>query len=252
MVCTNKKIALGHGLQAGGAAVMWERVLREALPTVRKLLPTGSSILELGYGDGILTCYLSQELGWKVLGLEIDPRARQAAEQHARRFGLSERLKFCCGDPAEILRHRGKYDGVFIKTVLYNSSNLDEYAQWLDWIFSLLKPGGILVNLKSGRANAVTQFYRRLRRRSYTDLCLYTGEVEALYDCRFEIIERRYYGGLSQFLTPAPKIYQIASRLEENWQPRHADNSFIISIIARRPQDTRSLSQEALKASDTR
>jgi hypothetical protein len=100
----------------------------------------------------------------------------------------------------------------------------------------VLKPGGAFVNFKSGRANALTQWYRRLRRRSYTDLCLYTGQVEALYDARFEIIERRYYGGWSQFLAPLPALHVIASRLEETLRSRHADNSFIVSIIARRPE----------------
>lgn len=215
---------------------MWQRVMREALPTMRELLPPGSRVLEVGYGDGLLTCYLCQELGWRLVGWEIDRQAQQLAEQHARQYGLSHRLEFLCGEPEEILRHRGEYDGVFIKTVLYNSPNLEEYARWLDWILSVLKPGGVLVNFKSGRANALTQWYRRLRRRSYTDLCLYTGAIEALYDARFEIIDRRYYGGWSQFLAPVPALYSMAWRLEEAWRPRNADNSFIVAIIARRPE----------------
>lgn len=228
-------IDLASGLKAGGAAVMWQRVLLEALPKMRELAPPGSRVLEVGYGDGLLTCYLGQELGWRVVGLEIDRQAQQLAEQHARQYGLSDCLEFRWCTPAETLRHQGQYEAVFIKTVLYNSANLGEYGRWLDWILSVLKPGGVLINFKSGRANTLTQWYRRLRHRSYTDLCLYTSKVEALYDARFEMISRRYYGGLSQFLAPLPGLYFIASRLEEALRPRHADNSFIISIIARRP-----------------
>jgi cyclopropane fatty-acyl-phospholipid synthase-like methyltransferase len=220
---------------AGGVILMWQRVLVEALPKMRELLPPESRILEVGYGDGLLTCYLCQELGWRVVGFEIDRKAQQLAKQHARQYGLSDRIEFRCGHPEEIIQHRGEYDGVFIKTVLYNSPNLDEYARWLDWIHTVIKPGGTFVNFKSGRANALTQWYRRLRHRSYTDRYLYTRQVEALYDARFEIIERRYIGGFSQFLAPVPALYRIASRLEENLRPRNADNSFIISIIARRP-----------------
>jgi hypothetical protein len=77
--------------------------------------------------------------------------------------------------------------------------------------------------------------YRTLRRRSYTRLCLYTSRVEALYNTRFDIIERRYYGGLSQFAAPAPPLYRLAARLEEALSPRQADNCFMVSIIARRP-----------------
>lgn len=214
---------------------MWQRVLQEALPKMRELVPPESRVLEVGYGDGLLTCYLAQELGWRVLGLEADPKVQQLAEQQAVKYGLSDRIEFRWGAPEEILQHHGQYDAVFIKTVLYNSPNLAEYAIWLDWILSVLKPGGAFINFKSGRANTLTQWYRRLRGRNYAYLSLYTGRVEALYDARFEIIERRYYGGWSQFLAPVPALYRIASRLEDKLRPRNADNSFIISIIARRP-----------------
>jgi protein-L-isoaspartate O-methyltransferase len=227
--------ALDAGLAAGGATLMWERAVREALPKMRELLPPGSRVLEVGYGDGLLTCYLCRELGWRVVGLEVDPGAQQLAKQHARHYDLTDGVEFRCGAPEETQGHGGEYDGVFIKTVLYNSANLKEYGQWLDWILSVLKPGGVLINFETGRANALTQFYRRLRGRSYTDLCLYTQQVEALYNVRFEPIDRRYYGGWSQFLAPLPGLYSLAARLEESLQPRGADNSFIVSIIARRP-----------------
>lgn len=214
---------------------MWRRVLLEALPVMRELLPPESRVLEVGYGDGLLTCYLCQELSWRVVGLEVDREAQHLAEQHARQFDLAGRVEFHGCLPEETRRHRGEYDGVFIKTVLYNSPNLAEYGRWLDWILSVLRPGGVFINFATGRANALTQCYRRLRRREYTDLCLYTSQVEALYDARFEIVERRYYGGFSQFLAPLPRLYFMASRIEETLRPRHADNSFIISTIARRP-----------------
>ncbi len=214
---------------------MWKRVVLEALPTMAEILTPGSRVLEVGYGDGLLSCYLSQKLGWRVVGLEVDREAQRLAEQCARQYGLLDSLDFRFCVPEETQQHRGQYDAVFIKTVLYNSPTLEEYGQWLDWILSVLRPGGAFINFATGRANTLTQYYRRLRGRSYTDLCLYTRSVEALYDARFEIIERHYYGGWSQFLTPVPALYFIAARLEETWFQRNADNSFIVSIIARRP-----------------
>ncbi len=214
---------------------MWARAVRDALPTIRDLVPAGSRVLDVGFGDGLLTCCLCQELGWRVVGLEVDRKAQRLAQEQARRYGLAERLEFRCGEPEEVLQHRGQYDAVFIKTVLYLSETLVEYGRWLDWIFSVLRPGGVFINFETGRANALTQCYRRLRRRSYTDLCLYTGQVEALYDARFDIIERRYYGGFSQFLAPVPFLYTLAARMEEAVRPRQADNCFIASIIGRRP-----------------
>ncbi|MCX5887946.1 MAG: class I SAM-dependent methyltransferase [Deltaproteobacteria bacterium] len=209
--------------------------MRAVSSAMRELVPPGSRVLEIGYGDGLLTCYLAQEFGWHVVGLEVNPEARRVAQQYASRYGLLDRLEFRCDDPQEIYRHRGQFDAVFIKTVLYNSPSLGEYERWLDWILSVLRPGGIFINFETGRGNALTQWYRRLRRRSYTDRCLYSRQVEALYDVRFEIIDRRYYGGWSQFLAFVAPLYFIASRLEETMRPRNPDNSFIVSIIARRP-----------------
>jgi glycosyltransferase involved in cell wall biosynthesis/ubiquinone/menaquinone biosynthesis C-methylase UbiE len=226
---------LHAGLAAGGAARMWEGVLRDALGIMREIVPGGSRVLEVGYGDGLLSCYLGRQLGWSLTGLESSSAAHHKAMQHAERFDLARQVKFRYCAPEETHQHRGQYDAVFIKTVLYNSRNLEEYSRWLDWILSVLRPGGIFINFETGRANVLTQYYRRLRGRSYTNLCLYTRQVEALYDARFEIVDRRYYGGWSQFLAPVPGLYFLASRIEEALQPRHADNSFIVSIIARRP-----------------
>jgi SAM-dependent methyltransferase len=230
-----KTLTLGPGLEAGGAPVMWERAVREAMPKMRELLPAGNRIMEVGYGDGLLTAYLCQELGWWVVGLEVNREEQRRAAKHAKEYGLSHCLDFRCEEPEKVFQHQGQYDGVFIKTVLYMSDSLEEYGRRLDWIFSVLRPGGVFINFETGRANALTQRYRHLRRRSYTNLCLYTRQVEALYDARFDIIERRYYGGFSQFLAPAPWLYFLAARLEEKLRPRHADNCFIASIIARRP-----------------
>lgn len=230
-----EELALRQGLEAGGAPVMWERAVQGALPAIRELLPAGCRVLEVGYGDGLLTCYLCRELGWQVVGLEVDPAAQRVAREHGRQFGLSDRVDFRLTEPEEVFEHRGQYDAVFIKTVLYLSENREKYSRWLDWILSVLRPGGIFINFETGRANALTQCYRRLRRRRYTDLCLYTSRVEALYDARFDIIDRCYYGGFSQFLAPIPVLYHLVSRLEESLRPCHADNSFIVSIIARHP-----------------
>jgi protein-L-isoaspartate O-methyltransferase len=228
-------LTLRHGLEAGGAPAMWERVIQDALPLLRELVPAGSRVLEVGYGDGLLTCYLCRELDWRMVGLDVDGKARLVAEGHAKRFGLDDRVEFRCCDHEEIFRHRGRYKAIFIKTVLLYSPGLPEYGRWLDWLLSKLRPGGILVNFETGRANGLTQLYRRLRRRDYTDLCMYTSQVEAIYDSRFEIIQRRYYGGWSQFLAPLPALQVIFSKLEDlAWWPRGADNSFIVSIIARR------------------
>ena len=83
----------------------------------------------------------------------------------------------------------------------------------------------------------MVQAYRRFRKRSYTDLCLYTLATEKLYDERFKILYRRYYGGWSQFTAPLPALYRLAYKTEEMLGPRNADNCFIVSIIAKKPEE---------------
>lgn len=169
-----------------------------------------------------------------MVGLDIHVKAHESACHNAKKYGLDGRMEFVRCSPDESLSHTGQYDAVFIKTVLYNSKTLDEYGRWLNWILSVLKPGGFLINFETGRANELMQLYRRMRKRSYTDLCLYTSKVEELYDERFQILYRKYYGGLSQFLSPFGRLYCFAYRLEEAMRRRGADNCFVASIIARK------------------
>lgn len=224
------------GLEAGGAPVMWERAVLDLLPEMRSYVPKGSCVLELGYGDGELSCFLARELGWEMDGLDIDPHSQCKAIKNAEKYGLTDRLRFHCCEPADTMKHCGQYDAVFIKTVLYSSRSRGEYAAWLNWILSVLKPGGILIDFETGRANSLVQAYRRLRNRVYADLCLYTSAVEPLYDERFEILARKYYGGISQFFAPVPVLYRFLARLEEYLRPGNADNCFIVSVIGRKPR----------------
>lgn len=215
---------------------MWQRGVLDALSVISDVAQKGSRVLEIGYGDGLLSCYLCQELGWQMVGFDIDPKSHAVAVEQAKQFGLSDRIEFRCCAPEDTRKHDGQYDAVFIKTVLYNSWDLAEYGQWLDWVLSVLKPGGVLINFETGRANGFTQWYRRIRGRPYTDLSLYTGEIERLYDSRFEILYRRYYGGWSQFFAPIGPLYKLVYRVEGAIKPRNADNCFVVAMIGKKPE----------------
>lgn len=227
-------ISLKQGLLAGGAPAMWSRIIQDALPDLRKLISPGCHVLEIGYGDGILSCWLAQTLGWRITGLDINDTCQSNAVENAGRFRMCERVSFECCSPEQTRQHSGQYDAVFIKTVLLYSSDLEEYGRWLDWIRSVLKPGGVFVDLETGRANRIMQIYRRLRQRDYTDLCLYTPAVEALYDTRFEIVYRKYYGGWSQFVSPVSILYRFAAKMEEAYRRRDAGNCFAVGIIGKK------------------
>lgn len=225
---------LRPGLLAGGAPRLWEEVVRDSLPHLRAAVPPASRVLEVGYGDGLLSCFLVSELGWQITGLDVRPQARDAARAAASSFGMEERVDFRLCAPEDTRNHSGLWDAVFAKTVLYASRSLNEYAEWLEWVRTVLRPGGVLVNYETGRANGLMQLYRKLRHREYTDLCLYTSATERLYDERFEIVWRRHYGGLSQLAAPLPGVFELTQLLERSVAQRTADNCFIVAMVARK------------------
>jgi cyclopropane fatty-acyl-phospholipid synthase-like methyltransferase len=212
---------------------MWGRIVRQCLDKAHPILPPGSRVLEVGYGDGLLSCHLAADFGWSLVGLECAPAAFEAARANVQRFGLEERIDLRLVRPEETWTFPGCFDGVFIKTVLYNATSLKEYAQWLDWVVSVLKPGGVFINFENGKANRLTYWYRKLRRRYYADRCMYDGRIQALYAERFPQIEFRHYGAVSQFVAPIPLIYEAVAALENLWVVRNADNSYIVAVIAR-------------------
>lgn len=228
------KSLLQAGLKAGGAVVMWKQIMTDALPEIKRLVPEGSHVLEVGYGDGLLSCYLAKELGWSIVGIDISPEAYKKAVENAARLNLEDRVKFLCCKPEETQKHQGEYDAVFIKTVLYHSKILEEYAQWLDWIHSLLKPKGVLINFETGKGNKIVQLYRKLRNREYSDWLLYTKSIEKLYDNKFDILYRKYYGGISQFFAPISFLYKIINKIEFFVVNRNAENCFAVAIIGQK------------------
>ncbi|MEW6365149.1 MAG: class I SAM-dependent methyltransferase [Acidobacteriota bacterium] len=226
--------SLRAGLRAGGAVPFWERALAAVLPSVRGVLPPGSEILEVGYGDGILTCYLATELGWQVTGHDISAGAAATARHHAEGLHLGDKVVLNIGNPFLREPEEGRYDGAFVKTVLYCAEDDGQYARWLRWIARNIRQGGFLVNFETGRSGRLTRAYRRLRRRSYADGRLFTGAVRSLYDECFETAGEWYFGGWSQFFAPLPPLYRLCAGLEERMRARTADNCFLAALVLRR------------------
>lgn len=238
-----EKQFLINGLKAGGATKMWEDIICDALPTMRSLLPEGAKVLEVGYGDGVLSCFAARELGWKICGVDPDKGAYQKASQLAALLNMGDSVKFLrmrSQDYLDMSNINNHFDGVFIKTVLYNSKNICEYKEWLHKIYGALKPGGIFVNFETGKSNRIVQMYRLFRGREYAGWCLYTSAIERLYDEIFDITYRKYYGGISQFFFNLPFVYRLLRNAESRVRTRNADNCFAVAIIGRKRQSTQS------------
>lgn len=230
-----RPLRLRDGLRTGGAPQIWVRAFKIVLPIIALLVPAGSSVLEIGYGDGLLSCFLAMELGWSITGFDVDAEAVRKAKINATRYNLGDKVSFSKCEDKITHGSNDRYDAVFIKTVLYGAGSLEEYGQWLDWIKSALKPGGIFINFETGWTSRMMQIYRRIRCRPYVQSCLFDGAIAQLYHDRFEILHESYYGGWSQFFTIIPPLFPLAWRTEEWITPRTADNSFIAAIVAHKP-----------------
>jgi SAM-dependent methyltransferase len=66
-------------------------------------LEPGDRILELGCGDGTLTCLLARE-GFEVTGVDISPGMIEEARKRAQREGVDARFELCDSDKFEIER----------------------------------------------------------------------------------------------------------------------------------------------------
>lgn len=225
-------VSIEQSVAVTKAIPMWSRIVTDALDQLPDILPPGSKVAEVGYGDGYLTSHLAQRLGWRITGFDMLKDAYEQASEHVREAGVDHLVKLKLVDPEETWRHQGQYDGVFIKTVLYNAETPEIYARWLDWVSSVLKPGGIFVNFENGKANLLTYCYRKLRGRYYSDLCMFDSRILSLYEERFDIAYLKHYGAISQFLSPIPILYQTISTIEETLFKRTADNSYITALIA--------------------
>ena len=76
-------------------------------------LPRNARVLDLGSGCGTLgTLLCAKDPGCWVTGLEIDPKAQEAAEDNIRRNQLSGRMQSICADLREYARDMtpGSYD----------------------------------------------------------------------------------------------------------------------------------------------
>lgn len=101
------------------------------------------NILEIGTAVGYSAIYMSRYMGrdGHITTIEnYEPRIAKARENFSR-FGLSERITLLAGDAEEILPSlSGAYDFIFM------DGAKGQYLCFLDCLFRLLAPGGILVS----------------------------------------------------------------------------------------------------------
>jgi 2-polyprenyl-3-methyl-5-hydroxy-6-metoxy-1,4-benzoquinol methylase len=137
------------------------RVLREfvlALELLRKVLPSGGAVLDLGCGPGWTSLFLARS-GLDVTGVDISERMIEVAGQRAEREGVAAR--FAVADMEEMALEKTDFDAVFIFDALHHCPG---YARVLERAYAHLRPGGFLLlmepswlHLYSPHARAITR-----------------------------------------------------------------------------------------------
>lgn len=214
---------------------IWGPAVSSAFERAVPLIPPNAKVLEVGYNTGMMSCYMAVQYGWHIVGYDITDSSRLKAEENARRYGLKGIIDFRFCSPNATLSIKGLYDAIFIKSVLYHISDKEIYRNWLDWLYSVLKDGGVIIAIENGKGGMFDRFYRKIIKRSrWANFLLFDRWTEQEFQQRFRKVDVRYFGRFSQFFTFLPKVCWLIRMLEDKFCPPSADNCFIASIIARK------------------
>jgi SAM-dependent methyltransferase len=211
----------------------WLSPTEAALDAASPYLRSNSNVLELGYRSGLMACYLASHYGVRVTGYDINMEVLGIARRNAERFGLSERVDFRVCSPAETLSLRGSYDAVFVKSVLASVGH--SYDDWLEWIASVLRPGGVLIAVENGPGTSAVRLARLVRKwlgAYYAPSPLDSHRLES-FSKYFEVLSIRCSGQWAPLFGGAPPLWRAVSRFERI-VPVGPSRSFVTSVVARR------------------
>lgn len=98
-----------------------------------------SYVLDVGCGAGVTPCYISREIGCKVIGVDIVPAMIDRAIEEARRNRVEHLVQFRTADALDLPFDTGTFDVVLTESVTAITGNvpkaLQEYVR-------VLKPDG--------------------------------------------------------------------------------------------------------------
>lgn len=214
-------------------APVWAPAVQSAF--TRSKLPTGSQVLEIGYYSGAMSCFMAKNRGWNITAYDIESRLVQPAQSMAKTYGVEGKITFQTIDPKKTLEIKGQFDGIFLKSVLYHIKDWDQYRNWLNWIYSNLKPGGVLMAVENGKGHLLDQLVRK--RLAWGDNILFEQKVLNLFKEVFPNLSIEYFGGMSQYATFSPWLSKTLQKVEEGLNIPGPNNCFIASIVATKPRE---------------
>lgn len=107
-------------------------------------LSPGSSVLEIGCGNGQAACYIAQRYACRVSALDIAPGMIELARQYVHAQGLDDQVQCDVGNVLQLPYPDASFDYVCAQAVLM----FIDQAQALAEIKRVLKPGGRFAGLE--------------------------------------------------------------------------------------------------------
>lgn len=112
--------------------------IEQLVASIRRLLPTGGTVLDVGCGDGVLAVALAPLAG-HVLGVDLSPTMINAAQQRAQQQGVTN-VQFALGDIQQVALPADSFDLVISSFALHHT----DLVATLPRLTQAVRPGGWL------------------------------------------------------------------------------------------------------------
>jgi arsenite methyltransferase len=108
------------------------------LEATRKLIEAchidkASYVLDVGCGVGITACYLANDYGCKVVGVDLSEMMVERSKERAKRKNVEDKVEFKIGDAQDLPFKDGVFDAVICESVVAFSKDkqkvISEYAR---------------------------------------------------------------------------------------------------------------------------
>ena len=100
-----------------------------------------SFVLDVGCGAGVTPCFLAQQYGCRVIGVDIRARMVERSEERARREGVADRVEFRVADAQDLPFEDALFDIVITESVTVFP---EDKQQAVDEYIRVTRPGGYI------------------------------------------------------------------------------------------------------------
>jgi len=119
------------------------------LKLIHEKIAPGSSVLDVGCGNGDTLLSLASEKGCSGVGIDFSEKMVELANASCRRFGHEARIKFLKGAVPGLPEGLGEFDQVLTERCLINLDSESTQHRAFEEIMSHVKPGGYYLMIES-------------------------------------------------------------------------------------------------------